>query len=138
MDSLLAIFAAPAAASGVLSAVGEAVGAATRPFAEVMAALTREPAAPSNADLADDELHERIADRLQAILEAAGAAPGDCATVSFDAASERVDLDHCPSVSEDEVAAAIEADAQLMSDLQQMAEIDATASDRLELLVQSV
>ena len=36
----------------------------------------------------------------------------------------------------EEVAAAIETDAQLMDDLRQMAAIDAAASDRMELLVQ--
>lgn len=135
MDSLLAILAAPSVASGAIASLGEAVDAAVKPFADLLAGLANPP--DEAVDDVDDAngLQDRIGDRLQAILEAAGAAPGDCATVSFDRATERVDVDHCPSLDAD-AADAIESDAQLMDDLRELASADAPADDRLELLVQ--
>jgi hypothetical protein len=134
MDSLLAILATPAAASGAVAALSAAVDAVARPFADVLATLTQHPDQPAGTEEAD--LHERIAERLQSILEAAGAAPGDCASLSYDAATGRVDIDQCASILEDDVAASIEADEQLIGDLAQLAAIDAAVDGRVELLVQ--
>jgi hypothetical protein len=137
MDALAAIFAAPAAASTAVDAAAGIMGAVARPFAEVFSALT--PAEESeSSDEGDDEasvLHDRIAERLQEILEAAGADAGDCATVSFDPDSDEVRVNHCASAG-DEAAAAIAQDDQLMDVLRQMAEVDSADDEPLELLVQ--
>ena len=135
MDSLAAIFAAPAAASATVDAAASLVGSVARPFADIFSALTP---SPEPANVGDDETAvrlDRIAERLQETLEAAGADAGDCATVTFDPATDEVRVNHCASAGDD-AAAAIALDDQLMADLRQMAKLDAASDDRLELLVQ--
>jgi hypothetical protein len=136
MDPLAAIFfAAPAAASNAVGAASEAVGAVARPFADVFSALASP--ATSSDEGADESaaVHDRIAERLQEILEAAGADSGECATVTFDSTTGDVDVSHCPSARED-AAAAIAQDEQLMDDLRQLAALDAADDERVELLIQ--
>jgi hypothetical protein len=136
MDSLLSLFAAPAAFTGAVEAVGKAASAAATPFADVLAALT--PA--SNKSGEDDgpdaavQVPGEVVDRLQELLAAAGIEPGQVAAVTYDPLTGRVDVDHASPLAGD-VAAAIEDDAALMEQLQALA--DANASDEpFELLVE--
>jgi hypothetical protein len=133
MDSLLAIFAAPTAAMKLLEVAGDALATAARPFAEVLSAAA-EHAGP-RGDAAEDEtdgLQDRVAERLQEIFAAAGAMPGECATVHFEGGAERIRVDHSPLGAE--VEDAIDADDALWDDLRMMAELD--DDGQLDLLVQ--
>ncbi len=135
MDSLAAIFAAPAAASKAVDLAAGVVGAVARPFADIFSALT--PSEKPSDEGADETavLHDRIAERLQEILEASGADAGACATVTFDPATDGIDVRHCPS-ARDDAAATIAQDEQLMDDLRQLASLDAADDEQLELLIQ--
>jgi hypothetical protein len=136
MDSLLPLFAAPAAAAGALNAVSQAASAATRPFAEVLAALT--PTSDAAAEDGDDpslELPVDLVERLQELLAAAGIEPGQCATVTYDPITGQVDVDHASPLAGD-VAAVIEGDAALMDQLQLLAEAS-SGDEPLELLIET-
>jgi hypothetical protein len=132
MDSLLAIFAAPPTLARAAGVLGDAAAAAARPFAEILGEMTaaQEPAADDAPPQIDDEL----LDRLQELLAAAGIESGQFATVNIDAVTGRVDVDHASPLAAD-VAALIEDDAQLLADLQALAEREAP-DGALELLVE--
>ena len=132
MDSLLAIFAGGAAANG-LEAVKNVAAAATRPFAEVLTALSSNDEAPAEGDDAAGVL-ECVADKLQKILAAAGLSPGDVATVRFHEGTGEVHVDHGPMGVAAE--ATIAADDELLADLQELAALDAADEDTLELLIE--
>jgi hypothetical protein len=135
MDSLLPLFAAPAAFTGAVEAVGKAASAATTPFAEVLAALT--PASDTSAEEDADatiEVPDALVDRLQELLAAAGVESGQEATIFYDPLTGRVDVDHASPLAGD-VAAAIEEDAALMEQLQAFAEAS-SGDEPLELLVE--
>jgi hypothetical protein len=137
MNPLFGLLAVPTAGAA-LDAVKGAVSAVSRPFADVLGALadqTQPAAAVPNNDDERDDLNERVAARLQEIFEAAGAAPGDCSSVSYDDATGEIEVnDGSPSGAD--AQAAIQADEQLMDCLRQMAANDESPDDRLDLLVQ--
>jgi hypothetical protein len=137
MDSLLSLLAAPVTARAAFEAVGKAAFAATKPFAEVLAALS--PAADASADDGQGPaiaLPDELVDRLQELLAAAGVEPGQYAAISYDPITGRVDVDHASPLAGN-VAAAIEQDEALMDQLQALAEAG-SGDDPLELLVETV
>lgn len=135
MDSLLPLFAAPSAAVGALGAVGRAASAATRPFAEVFAALTPASDAAEDGDESEAlDLPSELAERLQELLAAGGIEPGQTATIHYDPLTGRVDVDHASPLAGD-VASLIEADAELMEQLQSLAE-STSGEGPLELLIE--
>jgi hypothetical protein len=132
MDSLMAIFAGGAASSG-LEAVQRVAAAATRPFAEVLGALAGRDEAPTEEDEATGVL-ERVAEKLQEILAAAGLPAGEAASVRFHSGTGEAYVDHGPAGAMAE--AAIAADADLLADLQELAALDAADEHSLELLIE--
>jgi hypothetical protein len=136
MDSLLPLFAAPSAAAGALDAISRAASAATTPFVEVLAALSPTANSTEEGDDGDaTELPSKLVERLQEVLAASGIEPGQCATVSYDPVTGRVDVDHASPLAGD-VAAMLEANAELMDQLQSLAETT-TGDGSLELLVET-
>lgn len=135
MESLLALFAAPAVKSTIQGVSGVAAAVA-QPFADVLSALAGGGEANDAGDDGEQDgpgaLGERIAERLQELLEAAGATAGDYATLRYDADEGAVTVDHAGAA---ELEAAIEADHALLADLHAMAQ-QSGADEPLELLVQ--
>jgi hypothetical protein len=130
MDSLLAILAAPVAASSALDAIGRAVGAAPKSFADVLGALHSRPGDETTANAAaSSDLQDRIAERLHELFVATGA---ECASVNYDSATDRVEVEPDSPLAADAIAL-IEEDVQLMDDLRELAARDADGG-RLELL----
>jgi hypothetical protein len=135
MDSLLPLFAAPSAAASAFDVVGRAASAATRPFAQVLAALSPNSDAAADSDNAEAaELPSELVERLQELLAAGGIEPGQTATVSYDPFTGRVEVDHASPLAGD-VAARIEADAELVEQLQSLAE-KTPGEGSLELLIE--
>ncbi len=132
MDSLFAFVAAPTAVAAAAAAAGRAVARATQPFAEMLSALD-DDAPPPPADGPHDELIDRIGARLRELFAAAGVEPGQSAVLRFDGPTGHVDVDHASPLAGD-VAALIEADADLMGDLRELADRE-SAGGELELLV---
>jgi hypothetical protein len=132
MDSLMAIFAGGAASSG-LQAVQRVAAAATRPFAEVLGALSGGDEAPAEDGEAAGLL-EQVADKLQQILAAAGLPAGETASVRFHADTGDVHVDHGPAGATAE--AVIAADDELLADLQELAALDAVDQHSFELLIE--
>lgn len=128
----MAIFAGGAATSG-FEAVQRVAEAATRPFAEVLGALSGGDEAPAESDEAAGLL-ERVADRLQEILAAAGLPAGETASVRFHGGTGDVHVDHGPAGATAE--AAIAADDELLADLQELAALDAADEHSIELLIE--
>jgi hypothetical protein len=133
MNSLLAIFGGSAAASGV-ETVKHVAAAATRPFAEVLSAIAGGDEQATEGEGDDAGLLERVADKLQEILAAAGLPAGDTAAVRYHEGSGEVHVDYGPAGAAAE--AAIAADDELLADLGELAALDAADEDSLELLIE--
>jgi hypothetical protein len=138
MDSLASIFFAPGAIGSVANAAKGAASAVARPFAEVLSALTApgESADDSGEESVDaaSVLEDRVAEMLQEILEAVGAASGDQATVTYDPETDEAQV-ITPASWGDEAGIDISTNGDLMDALRELAASNET-SDPLELLVE--
>jgi hypothetical protein len=138
MDSLASIFFAPGAVGSMANAAKGAASAVARPFAEVLSALTapQESSGEEDAESGDaaSVLEDRIAERLQEILELVGAASGDAATVSYDPETDEIQV-LTPATWGDDAAVDISTDGDLMDALRALAASD-DSSKPLELLVE--
>jgi predicted trehalose synthase len=138
MDSLASIFFAPGAISSVASAAKGAASAVARPFAEVLSALTapEESAAEGSEEQVDAAtvLEDRVAERLQEILESVGAESGDQATVTYDPETDEAEV-LTPASWGDDAAVDISTNGDMMDALRELAASD-DSNKPLELLVE--